>query len=130
MLVKFDLMMQEDVQCIKNEDIYDHYLGLKIQNEQIMLMVLQMNNHLFKGENAKYHITILTAPRTDTPHAVMLVHPLKKLQEQKILLTFFQFNTKLDNDCQNLLLSWKDLTFCHTSFRSTSILHVASTTKI
>lgn len=60
LLGKYDHVMQEHLRRVKNDEIHDHYLGKRIQNEVIELMGSKvLASIVSRIQNAKYYSIIL-----------------------------------------------------------------------
>ena len=53
MLAKFDPVIQEHVRRIVDNEIHDHYLGPRIQNELIQFIALEVRKNCFKHKYSK-----------------------------------------------------------------------------
>jgi hypothetical protein len=51
MIAEFDPVMEEHIQCVKDGEIHNHYLGHNIQNELIHLVATEIKNFLKKKKN-------------------------------------------------------------------------------
>lgn len=60
LLSKFDSVMGEHVRRIQNDEIHDHYVGKRIQNELVTLMGDKVRSEIIRRvKSAKYFAVIL-----------------------------------------------------------------------
>lgn len=72
MITKFDIIMADHLKRVCNDEIHDHYLGLRIQNELISFIAKKIRREIINRVEQSKYFTISSGGAPDKSHKEQL----------------------------------------------------------
>lgn len=85
MIAKFDIIMADHLRRVCNDEIHDHYLGPRIQNELISIIATKIRNEIINRIKQSKYFTILLDGTPDKSHKEQLTFLIRIVEISKNL---------------------------------------------
>lgn len=85
MIAKFDIIMADHLKRVCNDEIHDHYLGPRIQNELISIIATKIRDEIINRVKQSKYFTILLDGTPDKSHKEQLTFLLRIVEISKNL---------------------------------------------
>ncbi|KAL4131914.1 hypothetical protein QTP88_009146 [Uroleucon formosanum] len=85
MIAKFDIIMADHLRRVCNDEIHDHYLGPRIQNELISIIATKIRDEIINRVKQSKYFTILLDGTPDKSHKEQLTFLLRIVEISKNL---------------------------------------------